>query len=210
MARTAGDRYHHGNLPSALKDAAVEVISERGPAGFSLREVSRRAGVSHAAPAHHFGDATGLLTAIAIDAFKLLEGAMGSAADAATTPMEALVGCGKAYVTIGVEHRAHLDLVFRPDLVNTDDPEYEEWGSRTYGRLLATLETVRDHGNPDLDVDTAARLCWSAMQGLLVLFPFMAKVGDDATEFEITEFAEQFNRQILIGLLDRSTTDPAR
>ena len=54
--------YHHGDLPAALRAAAVDLIQERGPAKFSLREVARRAGVSYAAPSHHFGDARGLLS----------------------------------------------------------------------------------------------------------------------------------------------------
>ena len=56
---TMTDRpYHHGDLPDTLRRAAAELIAERGAAGFSLREVARRAGVSHAAPAHHYGDST--------------------------------------------------------------------------------------------------------------------------------------------------------
>ena len=57
--------YHHRNLPAVLREVTAELVSERGPAGFSLREVARRAGVSHAAPAHHFGDTRGLLTSLA-------------------------------------------------------------------------------------------------------------------------------------------------
>src|SRR6186713_342124 len=64
--------YHHGDLPRALLEAAVEAIAEVGPAAVSLRDLARRAGVSHAAPAHHFGDKAGLLTALAIEGFELL------------------------------------------------------------------------------------------------------------------------------------------
>ena len=61
--------YHHGNLRRAIIDAALEAITESGPVGWSLRELARRAGVSHAAPAHHFGDKAGLLTAVAAEGF---------------------------------------------------------------------------------------------------------------------------------------------
>ena len=69
-----GRAYHHGSLRSALIAAAEAVIAERGLDGFSLRETARRAGVSAAAPAHHFGDARGLLTAVAAQAFADLPG----------------------------------------------------------------------------------------------------------------------------------------
>ena len=61
--------YHHGNLRRVLLDGALEAIAENGVAAMSLRDVARRAGVSHSAPAHHFGDKAGVLTAIAIEGF---------------------------------------------------------------------------------------------------------------------------------------------
>src|SRR6201998_4834037 len=66
--------YHHGNLRPALLHAAVEVIGHAGPAAMSLREVARRAGVTHAAAAYHFGDKAGLLTAVAAQGSPLLTG----------------------------------------------------------------------------------------------------------------------------------------
>ena len=64
--------YHHGDLRRALMAAAIEAIGEHGPAAVSLRDLARRADVSHAAPAHHFGDKAGLLTAVAVEGFTLL------------------------------------------------------------------------------------------------------------------------------------------
>ncbi|WP_207388044.1 TetR/AcrR family transcriptional regulator [Hylemonella gracilis] len=68
--------YHHGDLRRALVDATIELLREQGLEGFSLRAAARVAGVSHAAPAHHFGDARGLLTACAADGFERLADAM--------------------------------------------------------------------------------------------------------------------------------------
>src|SRR4051794_1253762 len=73
-------RYHHGNLRRVLIDCALAAIAERGAANLSLRDVARRAGVSHAAPAHHFGDKQGLLTAIAVEGFDGLTQATAAAA----------------------------------------------------------------------------------------------------------------------------------
>ncbi len=71
--------YHHGDLRQAVLDAAVAAITEAGPAAVSLRELARRAGVSHAAPAHHFGDKAGLLTALAAEGYDLLADALHTA-----------------------------------------------------------------------------------------------------------------------------------
>lgn len=115
-SRMTGTRgYHHGDLPRALLDAAVEVIAESGPAALSLRDLARRAGVSHAAPAHHFGDKAGLLTALAVQGFDLLADALRGAED--------LLSAGVAYVDFAVGHRAHFDVMFRPDLYRSDGPE---------------------------------------------------------------------------------------
>src|SRR5260370_38273616 len=69
---TAKEGFHHGSLHEALVAAADAVLTERGVEGFTLREAARRAGVSPAAPAHHFGSATGLLTEVAIRGFEEL------------------------------------------------------------------------------------------------------------------------------------------
>src|SRR5687768_5541186 len=81
----AGERraYHHGDLQAALIAAAEDVLAEKGVSGFSLREAARRAGVSPAAPAHHFKDARGLLTAVAARGFQRLTETLIQAADAA-------------------------------------------------------------------------------------------------------------------------------
>src|SRR5262249_21793367 len=70
------EAYHHGALRESLLEAAEGLLAERGLAGFSLREVARRSGVSPAAPAHHFGDSAGLLNAVAIQAFEGLRAAL--------------------------------------------------------------------------------------------------------------------------------------
>ena len=91
--------YHHGDLERALKAAAVDLITEVGPAGFSLREVARRAGVSHAAPAHHFGDSRGLLTALAVDGFRHLATQLAAARSGETDPQRQLEHIGASLPT---------------------------------------------------------------------------------------------------------------
>src|SRR5579875_2710364 len=104
--------YHHGDLRPALLRAAVEVIGQSGPAAMSLREVARRAGVSHAAAAYHFGDKAGLLTAVAAQGYRMLTEELRSARDARRGFLEV----GVAYVRFAVSHRAHFEVMYRPEL----------------------------------------------------------------------------------------------
>jgi AcrR family transcriptional regulator len=111
--------YHHGALRQAVIDAAVEEVVAVGAAQLSMREIARRAGVSHAAPAHHFGDKAGIFTAIAIEGFgKSIE----MIAPLAAGPGGFLRG-GIAYVAFALQHPGHFEVMFRPDLYRVDDAE---------------------------------------------------------------------------------------
>ena len=105
--------YHHGDLRRALLDAAASVIAESGVSGLSMRDLARRAGVSHAAPAHHFRDRAGLLTALAAEGFHLLADAM--------EPAGTVLDAGVAYVHFAVTHPAHFEVMFHPGRYHRDD-----------------------------------------------------------------------------------------
>ena len=195
-------QYHHGDLPNALRKAAADVIAEKGLGSFSLREVARRAGVSHAAPAHHFGDTTGLLTSLAIEAFVHLEYATATAAARETDPIACLVAIGQAYVNVGIDDPAHCQILFRHDLLNSDDPRYVEAGHAAYRVLESTLEDLAAAINPKLDVDQAAKLCWAAMQGLVVLHDNFAGLNQQAgrDRSPIDDTVARFTNLIVNGL----------
>src|SRR5258708_6472405 len=114
--------YHHGDLRPTLLRAAVEAIGEVGPAAMSLREVARRAGVSHAAAAYHFGDKAGLLTAVAARGYRMLTEELRGARDTGRSFLEV----GVAYVRFAVSHRAHFEVMYRPELYRPDDAEVRE------------------------------------------------------------------------------------
>lgn len=194
--------YHRGDLDKTLMQAAVALITEVGPGGFSLREVARRAGVSHAAPAHHFGDSRGLLTAIAIEAFETLDHAITQAVAGCADPRAELVIMARTYIRTGLDHPAHAAIVFRTDLVDCDDPRYQHAGLTAYGHLESVLHRVREAVNPALDVANATRLAWSAMQGLLTLYPNMQRMSEATGEPlpSPDDLAEQFARLLLAGL----------
>lgn len=194
--------YHHGDLPNTLRRAAAELVAERGAAGFSLREVARRAGVSHAAPSHHFGDSTGLLTAVAVEAFQHLHAAMTAAMDGVDDPVERLARIGRAYVEVSLSSPGHCAVVYRHDLVDADNPDYRAWGDKAHGVLNSTIQGLRDELNPDLDVEIATDLCWAAMQGLIQLYPNMANLaaGRGKTIADIGDLAEQYAHHLAGGL----------
>src|SRR5439155_23129407 len=111
--------YHHGDLRRAVLDAALDFISHDGPGALSLRDLARRAGVSHAAPAHHFGDKRGLLTAVAAEGYRRLAGSLVARDE--TTP--GFAGVAVAYVRFAVEERPYFEVMFRPDLYDPADPD---------------------------------------------------------------------------------------
>ena len=104
--------YHHGDLRAALLAAAEVELTEKGVEAFSLRSVAKRAGVSHAAPAHHFGDARGLLTALAVEGFRrFLATQHRREALAAPDPRAQLVAAGLGYVDFALAYPAALGIV---------------------------------------------------------------------------------------------------
>ncbi|MEU1604800.1 TetR/AcrR family transcriptional regulator [Micromonospora matsumotoense] len=155
--------YHHGDLPRALLAAAVTAIGESGPAALSLRDLARRAGVSHAAPTHHFGDKSGLLTALAVEGFDLLAAALTAAGDD-------LLDVGVAYVDFAVRHRAYFEVMFRPDLYRADDPQVRAARERAGAALhLGVAALPVDRAAPG-EARTDALAAWSIVHGFATLW----------------------------------------
>ncbi len=197
--------YHHGDLPGALREAAVDVILDKGLGAFSLREVARRAGVSHAAPGYHFGDVRGLLTSVAIEGFDTLYHETATAASAYDDPVDRLRAIGRAYVRVGVSHPAHCEVIFRDDVINADDEQVRAAGLRAYSILESTVADMVERCHSPADVTDAARLCWAMVQGLVQL---QSKFGQldvilGMPPVDIEDRAERFTDLILAGLLPR-------
>ena len=135
--------YHHGDLPRALLEAAESLLDEVGVEGFTLRECARRAGVSHGAPAHHFGDARGLLTEFTADSFEQLATAMRQQRQAAPAePRAQLIATGIGYVEYALAHRARFQLMFRSDRLDPDHPRLQAAAAASYGQLVETMAAV--------------------------------------------------------------------
>lgn len=161
-------RYHHGALRQELLAAAEAVIAERGLDGFSLRETARRAGVSPAAPAHHFGDARGLLTALATDAFRRFGDALEKAGAAVPGAgrTERLRAQGIAYVDFALAQPALFDLMWRKPLLDGDDPAFRAAGERAFDLLdrLARGESAKGAENDDAALAPSIA-AWSIVHG---------------------------------------------
>jgi AcrR family transcriptional regulator len=174
---TATRPYHHGDLRRALLAAAVQAITESGPTGVSLRDLARRAGVSHAAPAHHFGDKAGLLTALAAEGFDLLADTLSAAQQRTGRFLEV----GVAYVGFAVEHRAHFEVMFRPDLYHADDPAVRAAEARADAALYDGVGT-RLSEQTGADIQFAGVAAWSLVHGFATLWlnrALPAELGED-------------------------------
>ena len=121
--------YHHGNLRRALLDAALQVLTEEGFAGLTLRAVARRAGVSEAAPYHHFASKAALVEALVVETLQqLAQGLQEAVQTTAGTPLDQLVATGVAYVRFALEHRASFHILYRPELRDLSRPLPDAYG----------------------------------------------------------------------------------
>jgi AcrR family transcriptional regulator len=156
--------YHHGQLRAAIIEAAVAEVEAVGAAAVSMREIARRAGVSHAAPAHHFGDKTGIFTAIATEGFRLTAEAIGPAA---TGPFGFLHG-GAAYVSFALSHPGYFEVMYRPGLCRADDPDLTAARDAAFAILDASATALAEQWA----IADAAGLTvagWSMSHGLATL-----------------------------------------
>lgn len=163
--------YHHGDLRQALLDSAVAVLVEKGVDGFSLRETARRAGVSPAAPKHHFADTRALLTALATVAFSRLAERLATAdASAGGEQRNRLLAQGSAYVKFALAERALFDLMWRVTLLDLTDPDLLAQKARAFDVLD---KLVRGPSAPSIahdDPEMAPTIaCWSLVHGFACL-----------------------------------------
>ncbi|MET1111144.1 MAG: TetR/AcrR family transcriptional regulator [Allosphingosinicella sp.] len=190
--------YHHGALRPALIAAAEAVLAERGTHGFSLREAARRAGVSPAAPAHHFGDASGLLTAVAAGAFRDLGDAL-EAAEAAGGREARIRAQGLAYVRFALANRARFDLMWRAALLNRDDSEYAAAAERAFRLLDRAVRGGEGAAQAPGGPETAPSIaCWAMVHG----FARLAIDGGFGTDEGAAEAAVDGLLPAVLGHLD--------
>lgn len=162
--------YHHGQLRAAAVAAAVADVEEVGISATSMRRIARRAGVTHAALAHHFVDKTGLFTAVAAEGFRRMAQTIRPVASGD----RGFLAGGAEYVRFALENRGFYEVLFRPSLCNQDDPDFKQ--ARTaafdilYGSARQSLTTTADGATvTDADVASLVIAGWSLSHGYATL-----------------------------------------
>ena len=201
---TTGERpYHHGDLHRAIVTAALQVLSKTQSTEFSLRELARRAGVSHNAPYKHFADKRKLLAAVSAVGFELLAKRMTEAMQGLTNPRARLSALAREYVRHGVENPALYRLMFGGYLTDPDDgrPAIETAAAEQTKLLLAESimdgalgRTIPSTARNERKIAGAILIFWSQMHGLTLLLVDQL-VGPNGKSDELSE-------SVLQGMLD--------
>jgi AcrR family transcriptional regulator len=194
--------YHHGNLREALLNAALRLISEVGPTAFTLREVARRAGVSHNAPYRHFKDRDELMAAVSTQGYEELTRALLDAGEQEPGTLARLKGAGLAYVKFALRRPEHFTVMFdapaskpsekvcfNPAKMKIKYPQAAEAAERSFRTLMNYVAACQQEGLLRAgDTKELALLTWSIVHGIAKLaitgrFPFSSKN-------EVVRFAE--------------------
>ncbi len=196
--------YHHGDLRRALIDASADLLAERGPAGFSLREVARRASVSPGAPSHHFGDTRGLLTAVAAEGFARLNASF-EAIDPNVSAFDRLQAHTACYVELGMRSPGSMAIMFRSDLVDTTDESYASQAPRSYETFESVVRAALDDTSSGVDVTCATKTLWATCHGLVQLYRSEAESLDD--DVELAHLVDHATAIVYLGMREVPTRD---
>jgi AcrR family transcriptional regulator len=161
--------YHHGNLRKELLEAAIRLIAEVGPTAFTLREVARRAGVSHNAPYRHFRDRDDLMAAVAAQGFRELTEAMMEAAGQRADALDRLKGAGLGYLTFALRRPEHFAVMFDAPVSKRKHPDSAAAAEQAFGTLLSLVKGCQDAGRLPGDLRQMALLAWTMVHGIAKL-----------------------------------------
>jgi AcrR family transcriptional regulator len=165
--------YHHGNLREALITAALDLIGQKGPAGFTFAEAARHAGVSAAAPYRHFRDRDALMADVARRGFELFASRLDAAWDNGhPAPLAALKRVGNAYLAFAREEPAYYAAMFEAGVAPAQHRELQEAGDRAFAVLRSACElmiaSLPTEGRPPAMM--VALHIWSLSHGIASLF----------------------------------------
>ena len=190
--------YHRVNLKQSLLDAAVALIGEVGAQAFTLREVARRAAVSHNAPYRHFRDKDDLLGAVAAQGFEGLNESMQKAMAGGVTSADRLHLAGRGYVQFALDYPQHLLVMFDTPSSEEARPEYSQAARRAFQTLLDAIAAVQaDGGLPPGDPLPFAIASWSGVHGLAKL-AVSKRLPFDAAQ--TLTFADYLSNVLTLGM----------
>lgn len=185
MTDETQNSYHHGDLRSALVEVATEMIAAEGVDALTLRELSRRIGVSRTAPYRHFADKSALLAAVAEQGFQRLHQrlqAVATQAAANEQPLDVFKQMGVAYIQFALENPTHYGLMFGNRASEAEpDPDLETAAKTVFDTLVTSLQQLQDAhlvkaGDPHLQ----AYVVWATVHGLSsLLIDKRIEGGDD-------------------------------
>lgn len=160
-------KHHHGDLRQALIEAGLSLLLEGGMPALTLRKCAAVAGVSHAAPTHHFGRIEGLLTAIAARGYQdFLQFMLKEKDGAADDPQQQLEAICAGYLKFAEENTALYGLMFSSDTINFSDPELSAASGAAFDLLVSCCKPFKTAGDTGLSLEMAV---WSMLHGYITL-----------------------------------------
>jgi len=207
--------YHHGDLRQALLAAGDAVLQEKGFRDFTLRECARRAGVSHAAPKHHFGDVRGFLTEIASAGFERLTAALQTELARASSLHEEFAATTRAYLGFAERYPEHFRLMFRCDLLQMESASLWHAAADTFTELTNVIRRQRGEppvsaadlrdDKPPAEIVEDIVIGWCHIHGFahLVLEQQLMMVGDGERDRVIDNVSRRLSDLIQAGDVPR-------
>lgn len=210
MTTKEQNSYHHGDLRNSLIEAAISLIREKGPNAFSLREVAKKAGVSHGAPYRHFEDRDDLLAAIATLGFtELADRVQNVRAGISADPLQKLKQVGEAYANLAIESPELLMLMFggyinKPNCENTALAVASE---RAFNELLKTVQRCQQAGlMREASTLELAMTCWSLMHGAAMLIAG-GNLSEEETGQTVSELLDRMQTILFEGMCKSASAD---
>jgi AcrR family transcriptional regulator len=189
------EKYHHGNLKSALLKAAFKLIEKIGVEGFTLREVARKAGVSHNAPYRHFSSKESLIAALATESFHQLHQSLQAAVAECAEPAGRLHDAAIAYLRFALKNPSRFNVMFHSTF---DREAYPDYVAAYTGLLSLLSELVEQHSDLKVPIETAGELVWASIHGIAELG--LAKRLRHGSAPELEQLADAATAALMAGL----------
>lgn len=201
MQDPSSRRYHHGDLRRTVIDTALDMLREEKNWQFTLREVARRAGVSHAAPYKHFPDKAALLVELAMIGFDRLRESLAAAkSEAPATLLEGITAVARAYVAFGMDNPALYRLMFSAEEGKAVGMHLNERAMAVFEVSLDMLRRGQATGQVrERPIEGQAAACWGLVHGMTMLaidgLLVPEKVGSTPLDAALSTLVEGLERQ---------------